>query len=257
MEYFCYISESKVNQLYEQALDSFSETAPNTETDTRISSLTKQLITYRMNINRLEEKKATYGPLAVPTHVLNEIDQSLGELHKIEQELQLLGVITGIDKGVKFGNRPVADRSLAGLADPATLLSRLRKVLSYIHSTKSLGDLNEIITQGGELTAFCYLVNAEFTVDRIDGGIAILKARIGSYSLNLSCSMKYFSDMSFINKDAEGNFIPQPHSMNYHFFNGVIDVQFRSIVFILGKQNNELMGSPIYLMLEPISGLYL
>ncbi len=62
------------------------------EREEEIQSLLRRLRTYRNNLRRLEEQKAKFGPLYVPTPLANEIDEVKKEIARIEYQLRQLGV---------------------------------------------------------------------------------------------------------------------------------------------------------------------
>jgi len=254
MEYFCYISESKLDQLYPDDKSNSLEMSPEVEIQQeRVKSLNKQLITYQVNRNRLEEKKASYGTLDVPIQVLNEFDQTEAEIDRINQELALLGVIGNIDRGSKFGFRLPADQGYFK-ADPSTLVKRLRVVLNHIYSQETVGDINKIIANNGKLNAFCYLVSSRFRVEGKEMDIFTLSSVIGKYTLKITCSMKYFSEIS-LRPDGKGGFNVIPNSFTKGFFSGSVSIHFRGLIFVLDKVQNDIIGSPLYLMLESTTGL--
>lgn len=87
------------------------------------------------------------------------------------------------------------------------------------------------------------------------GDIAILHATTKlNIQIELACSMKYFSDMGesrvVVEKGLSENdyFDIHPHSGNYSFFEGEISGTFEAIILLLGKKDNVLYGSPLALI---------
>ena len=67
-----------------------------------------------------------------------------------------------------------------------------------------------------------------------------------SYSLTLDCSLRHFSESD------EGQ--SPIHSGNARFFDGIIDLRLEGVLILLARQNNRLVGSPLYLMLNIPNG---
>ncbi len=87
------------------------------------------------------------------------------------------------------------------------------------------------------------------------GDIAILHTRTqNGTELELACSMKYFTDMGesrkIVGKDCSDDdfFEVHPHSGNYYFFKGKIKGTFEAIIVLLGSKDGVLYGSPLALI---------
>lgn len=79
------------------------------------------------------------------------------------------------------------------------------------------------------------------------GDIVTLSTKAKSdIQIRLACSLKYFSDMGGANK---GDYLEiHPHSGNFDFFMGDINGRFEAIMLLLGKKDNILYGSPLALI---------
>jgi hypothetical protein len=88
---------------------------------------------------------------------------------------------------------------------------------------------------------------------RLISDIALLFSQVGDYLLELACSYKYFSDMggSLRYPDLDGEFEVNPHSGNYHFFDGRAEAYFDSIIFINDVRGKHIFGTPLFLAMAP------
>ena len=86
------------------------------------------------------------------------------------------------------------------------------------------------------------------------GRIVVLKTNIGDRKLYLACSTKFFSDMGGTLRDAESSntnedcYVIRPHSGNHFFFSGTIDATFEAIFILNGQKDDCLFGSPVALI---------
>lgn len=84
--------------------------------------------------------------------------------------------------------------------------------------------------------------------------IAILASRIADFTLELACSMKYFSDMGGSRHDRTNGpdeWDVHPHSGNHHFFRGETMAYFEALVFINGVKAEHIFATPLYLATTP------
>jgi hypothetical protein len=183
-------------------------------------------------------------------------------------------------QGLAYGS----GRGWGGDIDMTEPIQQLRYVLSHIVNYEKIANLNELCvkTAGKELNAFCYAYSGRFrapdfrsrekkapagaralmfgharrenedTADRTRGGdvvrsgITELKSQCGKYTLNLACSLKYFSDMGGGGEGDEWEV--HPHSGNHHFFAGNVDVWFDTLVFVNGVDKKQIYGTPLFLI---------
>jgi hypothetical protein len=159
-------------------------------------------------------------------------------------------------------------------------IQKLGKLVEYCNNNHLIGSLNKSIeASNSNKNVLLYLVEGEFTCkgdksistsfvekEKIEadnsqlgryktvGEIALLSTSIANMQLTLACSMKYFSDMGesriVVGKDYSDNdyFEIQPHSGNYHFFEGRIKATFEGLVILNGQNKNKLYGSPLVLV---------
>jgi hypothetical protein len=77
--------------------------------------------------------------------------------------------------------------------------------------------------------------------------MCIIASRRGSYTIELACSYKYFTDMGGSWSSDTKEWYVWPHSGNMHFFSGAIDEWFDCMLFINGIKGRSILGSPLLL----------
>lgn len=201
-EYFCYISESKVDDLLAQ-VDEYTVTSISEE-------------------HARESERAGNAGLS-----------------------DILGLFSF---GARFGKK---DRIVISEVKHHSIIQKLKLVVSYLISTTNLSDLG-IEVQSGRLDSVYYSFEGRFTVVKQDEDFVHLESHVSSaVTLELVCSLKYFSDMG-----REGDrYIP--HSGNWAFFSGITTPIFKTVVVVQDFKDNHVLGSPLYLALQPIRELNL
>lgn len=77
--------------------------------------------------------------------------------------------------------------------------------------------------------------------------IAIINSFVGTYTVSLACSLKYFADMGGSWDEQKKEWDVHPHSGNHHFFNGESSMFATALVFITGIRGRTIMGTPLFL----------
>jgi len=77
--------------------------------------------------------------------------------------------------------------------------------------------------------------------------MTIICSDIGSYTLRLACSYKYFSNMGGSWDEDDNEWEVEPHSGNYQFFEGATEAYFCCVVFLNGDRGKTIMGTPLCL----------
>jgi hypothetical protein len=86
-------------------------------------------------------------------------------------------------------------------------------------------------------------------------GVVILESRCHNYTIDLACSLKYFTDMG---ASARGDDIEyHPHSGNYHFFEGETTAFLEGLIFVTTVRRRTIVGSPLFLNYYTQEGLAL
>ncbi len=233
-QYFCYISESKVNQLFVQIPD---ETRDRPASDAALARRIAELI----------------GQVAIKRA------EGSNDLQGIEKELSRLQTVRNLGS-LRFGIRSGAgvERALAGLEDAKSLVTKTREVLRHVFDQRRIQSLEEAVRGGGRLQSFCYFYEGDHSFEDYAGpGMVIISSQVCQYRLHLYCSMKYFSDMSF-RQDAQGRWQAEPHSLNYPFFqkNGP-SYSLISFLLITSMREGTILGSPICMILDSRKGVSL
>jgi hypothetical protein len=81
---------------------------------------------------------------------------------------------------------------------------------------------------------------------RVVSNMSILCSDINEFTIRLACSYKFFSDMG--GSSHGGEWSVHPHSGNHHFFQGEVDAWFEAVVFINGIRGNTILGTPLFLV---------
>lgn len=139
----------------------------------------------------------------------------------------------------------------AGVAQEAegrrhAAVRQLKVVLDYLHKISRIGDLASIVAAKGRLDYEWYLVDTGFKADRWDpeAHVTNLRAKIGNYTLILSCSKSNFPGLQ-----REGTeYIPT--STNKPLFDGD-DLPLQGLVRLVSvdRKQKVLRGSALYLVL--------
>jgi uncharacterized phage infection (PIP) family protein YhgE len=79
--------ESDYISIIKEAQASATYSLPQERTEALLDSLKREHTTHTKNLRRLEETKAQYGPLDVPLHIQNAIDQTQEEIEQIEARI--------------------------------------------------------------------------------------------------------------------------------------------------------------------------
>lgn len=222
LEYFCYVSENKVNQLYAQLPDQCAESALNLQDAKRIVALRKEIALAR--------------------------DKTTESIHTLVRELEELETRRNLML-LRFGKGSAT--RLPGLVGLDTLLPKFRTVLRHILTSKKVARLKTVAENHSHLNAFCYIYSGLFHFEEFASReMAIVASRMHNYELRLYCSMKYFSDMGG-HQDANGEWYATPHSMNFAFFSDEKpEYYFKSLFFITSVKEQLILGSPLYLILN-------
>jgi hypothetical protein len=226
LEYFCYISESKVNQLLAQL--------PNLDTQNPVASLQEARRVVELRQRMIKAK----------TDSTIDVDRINDELKQLEAKRSL----TTIKYGAGVFD-PV--RQALGLEDIGKFMPKFYAVLRHLLSKERVLDLSDALSAPRVLDAFCYYYTGAFHFQEHAGPeMAVLASRSGEYDLRLHCSMKYFSAMGY-GKDRNGRFYATPTSMNAAFFDKdrKLDYQFKSFLFITSVKDETISGSPLCLIL--------
>jgi hypothetical protein len=225
--YYCYISVSKVNNLFFQ-LD-------GDKYANFLSSVPGRIVRTQASF------KLSKAPAA--------LNEELGRL-------QLLQKLTNS----RFGSRPGggAERELAGLESAQTLLPKLRRIMLQLILDENVADLPELLEGKRRRVAYVHR-GPHRLVNRTNEGMATIESsvKVGpkALTLRLHASLKYFSDMAFSVR-TDGSARAEPHSANHAFFDGGgLAYDLVSFNLITSFDGDVIYGSPVCMLLDSRSGL--
>lgn len=253
LKYFSYVSQSKVDQLYEQITEFSVSEKTTTETKGTETSLdvganpigwiiSGMFKRGRMHTNE-QVKAGKITSIQKLAAIIEHIEkhEKLGDLaesysrqensildafcYKYSGRFHVLGKVYRENKNIVINGTAI--EKLVDYGEDEIVLSK--KFLldpGYIeNSTREVGPNNSKL-----VSDFC-----------------IITSRMAKYSLELTCSYKYFSHMGGNYDEAANEWIVHPHSANANFFAGNVETWFETLIFINGVVRNTIMGSPLYL----------
>jgi hypothetical protein len=232
-DYFCYISQSKVEQLFDQIPpDELTRTADEKDINSRVAGLRQRVAEARDG-----------DSCAVPD---------------LEQEIAWLETVRRLT-GLRFGKKPAVGPHATGAVaeDSSSSVMKARTVLRYILLHKSVRDLESAVCEGSNLDAFCYAYEGPHRFeDFARPGMAIISSRVGDRTLRQYCSLKYFSDMD-LKETQNGELEAHPHSLNFPFFQKDSGISYGmiSFLFVTGVRDMTIFGSPICMILDSRKGI--
>jgi pimeloyl-ACP methyl ester carboxylesterase len=162
-------------------------------------------------------------------------------------EPELAGLSKLISAGAGYGR---ADDWQTHARDREDLVNRLIIVLRQLASTRRIVSLRQASDGTARTTGVLY-VRSRMHLVGYDQKIALLHFKLGTLLVELSCSIRYFSEYY----DPSVGF--SLHSGNYHFFEGKISPIFDAVIVPLDRTQDRLVASPLFLALETNSGTIL
>jgi hypothetical protein len=199
VDYICYLSRPKVDQLHEQI-------------ESSVYSDMKERLTTELS--------------------------RAGHLGAFNSALQVLGPLNA---GITYGRKDTIqfERKLK-----VAYVDKLREVLLAIYSDHGdIPDITSIDLEHPPETIY-YYYEGDFRcspLTRINpSSIAQLVSKQDGLSIELDCSLRYFSESS------SGTVV---HSGNRMFFDGTVIVRLAGVFLLLGIESSRILGSPLYLKL--------
>ncbi len=256
LKFFSYISTAKVNQLYDQ-ITSFSidkktvkhsrggEASAEVGSNAFFGFLRGTFLAkgqYNQDIEE-EGKETTIQKLKKVTDHIAKYEKvlDLAELCKKREDVPLdafcysyegnFFVVGGIDREPRdeWKNREI------------TINFRVLEKLQDILISKNL-----LIDPGQKENTIEHEIGPNNS--KVVSDMCIIGSKIDQFDLQLACSYKYFNDMGGHWDEYAKEWEVRPHSGNHHFFEGEIDIWFKSLIFINGIKDNTIMGSPLFLI---------
>jgi hypothetical protein len=205
MDYFCYISRTKVDQLYQ--------------------NLTPELV------DEWTEKRMTENDVGLE----GTADFNLAKL---------VNLFKG---GITYGRKGVIQREQKVKSH---YVEKLRQVLTEITKEQPIPTIDRWLL-GDNFSSVYYHVITAFRVatpigtDCPSERVVSLSSEIGPRKLVLDCSLRFFSD----GNQPDGTF--QVNSLNNRFFSEGMPLTLESVFILLGQNDGEVIGSPLFLKLSP------
>ncbi|MBR0283443.1 MAG: hypothetical protein IJQ81_17925 [Oscillibacter sp.] len=229
LRYICYLSFSKVDNLYSQIsnieYDSI-QTTNEFEVEGNAELESPSLL-------QIIKAKLSFGSRAQRQVIKEGKFNHIQKLSKVMDFASRKGLIEDLSEAINKG------------------MSNSRTVLYYISASFRCKQ-HQNKPETSKSFSDDYLLADDGLA--VKSGVALLEADVESKKLLLSCSLKYFSDMGARRVYAgegdnkEDYWMIHPHSGNYHFFNGFIPAFFEAIIVLNGQKGNTLYGSPVVLI---------
>lgn len=174
-------------------------------------------------------------------------------------------ILSAIVPGITFGRE---DEKTYEIEGKVALVNMLKDVVEKIQKTETVLSINQISDTEDITGAFCYHFRGEFRVETgyemnfadksssegfaagdrfFNNKFVTIVSRIRKHRLCLACSLNNFANMGE-NVGADGKTAIVPHSGNYFFFSGSVSANFEGLMFLSGRKDNLIFGSPIYLI---------
>jgi hypothetical protein len=237
LNYYCYVSRFKVNQLYEQLTDfSIGETSlPNSADRERSQGASSvslhKFMTGGVSLGRTES--IVYEQNGSPTTV-QKLKQVLKHINDNERVLNLNNIL---------------DKKLNHEIDTSWFFYKgafkAQGLYSWNKESVSNFSKEHLIEPGVTENKF-----QETGPNRgsLVSGMCILQSEYAKHAIQLACSYKYFSEMGG-NWDGEAKeWSVSPHSGNYHFFAGEVETTLEGLIFVNGITDDKIMGTPLFLI---------
>jgi len=169
-----------------------------------------------------------------------------GSTHEVDGKLG--GLWNLLSFGAKYGR---SDKIQSQVTRRTHLVEKLLFLISALEQQGKIAWLEEAINVGTSHGYDMLYVRKEMRVKSFDDTVALLEANIDTLTLELSCSIRYFSEYF----DAQIPF--SLHSGNYHFFAGKVSPVFDALVIPIERKRDKLFASPLFLSLDSSSGITL
>lgn len=235
LNYYCYVSRFKVNQLYEQLSDFSVEEASLSKSvgkdvkgEASVGGLFK-FLQAGFSLGRREDR--VYEEKGVVT-TLQKLKKVLNHLHSHER---IIDLNDRLDK--KLNEKVETTWFLYKGTFNAEDFYRWDKEQTNEFSSQFLikpgeteNKFREVGPNNGSLVS----------------NMCILHSNYSDYKIQLACSLKYFSDMGGSWSEESKEWHVNPHSGNHHFFRGSVDTVFETLIFVNGIKDKKIMGTPLF-----------
>lgn len=131
------------------------------------------------------------------------------------------------------------------------LAEKLVFLLKQLYRLNRVAPLDDFLRNRPNATYDLYYIRCPLHVAKHDDQIALLEATRNKPRIELSCSLRYFSEY------ADHNVPFAVHSGNYHFFHGKVTPTFDAAIIPIELQESTLIATPLFLAINSASGLVL
>lgn len=219
LKYFAYVSETKVNQLYEQ-----------------IGGLHRDTIEVeRVNSNK---KEGSLGLSNILSLIQANVSAGKEQAHKllVKGEIPLMQKLQCVTEHINQ-HEIVRDLKEIIVNENFDLLNSFCFTL-----------VGEFSVPKKHIWQMETIEEKRLGFSKVISPIITIRTRIKNFKIELSCSMRHFRTMSGEALSEEDAWMITPDSGNYQFFSGEISAHFESLIFLNGIKRKKLYGSPIYLV---------
>ena len=250
MDFFAYVSRSKVSQLHDQLKPrSVSEwkqrksTTGEGQVDGGVAALFGWL---KANAS----VKASRGSVVETTESQSTIQKLRDVLAYIEQNKKVLDLneLCERSEGKQLDAFAYAYSGNFYVEADVSADDLVNNIIQIPHAAAERSDgiaisQEHLIDPGRAENSF-----KEYAEDgrKITSRICVISSKCANKRIVLSCSLKYFSEMGFSSNNEE--IFIEPHSGNYHFFEGEYPARFKALIFLTGIDGNTVMGTPLFLI---------
>lgn len=251
LKYFCYVSRSKVNQLYDQLTDfSETETSRRDERGSQVDSDVEggAVLGFFKAALRVGARSSTMVESKGTQSTIQRLEKVLDHIQRHESVLNL-NDLCRLKKGVKLDGLCY---SYSGRFHVQGTVQRRQDGGVYINESAFAHGKGVVVVSRDKLISPARAENRYREKGPNKGWIVsdmcLLASTVASYELSLACSYKYFGDMggNWYEHDKEWNV--SPHSGNHHFFDGKTTAWFDTLLFINGIEGSTIMGTPLFLV---------
>lgn len=164
----------------------------------------------------------------------------------VQAGLSVGNIVSLFKGGITYGRKNVIQRERKV---KVAYVEKLREVLLNIAVDHgNVPDIAEALATGRRDSVF-YFHEGPFRVETpvsspTVADVVTLRSSAGTHALLLDCSLRYFSE----GPEPDGTFLL--HSGNHRFFTGGMSLAMSGVFVLLGIQQDQVLGSPLYLQLS-------
>jgi hypothetical protein len=196
--------------------------------------------------NKVDQLHAQLEPRQV-SDIKEQVTSERASTAELNAGLSIANILNLFKGGITYGRKNVIqiERKVK-----VAYIEKLQDILLAIAADHGdIPDLNAARSSGPLKGIYYYysgLFHAKPLSDSKDPAtVATIYSVTENFTLTLDCSLRYFSE------NTNGFLI---HSGNQMFFQGIIELHLGGVMILLGQQNDEIFGTPLYLQLTVPGG---